>query len=89
MPQGWVFAVTGASKALDFGIGAGQAVILGAITGVGGDTIRDVMIRQVPSVLTSGFYAISALVAAGLTVAADRADVYGIPAALGRPPPAS
>ena len=34
-----VFAVTGASKALDFGIGAAQAVILGTITGVGGGTL--------------------------------------------------
>ncbi|MGH3251750.1 MAG: trimeric intracellular cation channel family protein [Trebonia sp.] len=78
-----LFAVTGASKALDFGIGAGQAVILGAITAVGGGTIRDVLIRQVPTVLTSGLYAIPALVAAGMTVATDRAGVYGVPAAIG------
>jgi len=78
-----LFAVTGASKALEHGLGAGQAVILGAITGVGGGTIRDVLIRQVPTVLTSGLYAIPALAAATITVATDRAGVYGIPAALG------
>jgi uncharacterized membrane protein YeiH len=78
-----LFAVTGASKALTYGLGAGQAVILGAVTGVGGGTIRDVLIRQVPTVLTSGLYAIPALVAAGVTVATSRADVYGVPAALG------
>lgn len=78
-----LFAVTGASKALGYGLGAGQAVILGAITGVGGGTIRDVLIRQVPTVLSSGLYAIPALIAAGITVATDRAGVYGIPAALG------
>lgn len=78
-----LFSVTGASKALTFGLGAGQAVILGAVTGVGGGTIRDVLIRQVPTVLTSGLYAIPALVAAGLTVATTRAGVYGTPAALG------
>jgi len=33
-----LFAVTGASKALAFGLGAGQAIILGAITAVGGGT---------------------------------------------------
>jgi uncharacterized membrane protein YeiH len=49
-----VFAVAGASKALDFGIGAPQAVILGTITGVGGGTLRDVLIRQIPSVLSTG-----------------------------------
>lgn len=78
-----LFAVTGASKALAYGLGAGQAVILGAVTGVGGGTIRDVLIRQVPTVLSSGLYAIPALVAAGVTVGTDRAGVYGIPAALG------
>lgn len=78
-----LFAVTGASKALDFGIGAGQAVILGAITAVGGGTIRDVLIRRVPTVLTSGLYAIPALVAAGITLGTVRAGVYGVPAAIG------
>jgi uncharacterized membrane protein YeiH len=78
-----LFAVTGASKALGYGLGAGQAVILGAITGVGGGTIRDVLIRQVPTVLTSGLYALPALIAATITVATDRAGVYGVPAAIG------
>ena len=77
-----LFAVTGASKALEFGLGAGQAVILGAITGVGGGTIRDVLIRQVPSVLSSGLYAIPALLGAAITVITIRAGVYGLPAAL-------
>ena len=78
-----LFAVTGASKALDFGLGAGQAVILGAITGVGGGTIRDVLVRQVPTVLTSGLYAIPALVGAAITVTTIRTGTYGVPAALG------
>jgi uncharacterized membrane protein YeiH len=77
-----LFAVTGASKALDFGVGAGQAVILGAVTGVGGGTLRDVLVRRVPTVLTSGLYAIPALVGAAITVATSRVGVYGIPAAL-------
>src|SRR3954449_2637669 len=42
-----LFAVTGATKALQFGLGPAQAVILGAITGVGGGTVRDVLIRQI------------------------------------------
>jgi uncharacterized membrane protein YeiH len=78
-----LFAVTGASKALDFGLGAGQAVILGAVTGVGGGTIRDVLIQQIPSVLSSGLYAIPALIGAAITVATSRAGLYGAPAALG------
>lgn len=77
-----LFAVTGASKALDFGLGIGQAVILGAITSIGGGTVRDVLIRQIPSVLRSGLYAIPALVGAAITVAAIRTDLYGLVAAL-------
>jgi uncharacterized membrane protein YeiH len=78
-----LFAVTGSSKALGYGLGVGQAVILGAITGVGGGTLRDVLIQRVPTVLTSGLYAIPALVAAAITVATTREGVYGVPAALG------
>jgi uncharacterized membrane protein YeiH len=77
-----VFAVTGASKALDFGLGPAQAVILGTITGVGGGTLRDVLIGQVPSVLRTGLYAVPALVGAAITVAATLLGVYGLPAAI-------
>jgi uncharacterized membrane protein YeiH len=78
-----LFAVTGASKAVEFGLGPGQAVILGAVTAVGGGTLRDVLIRQVPAVLSSGLYAIPALIGAGITVAAIGFDVYGPVAAVG------
>jgi uncharacterized membrane protein YeiH len=78
-----LFAVTGASKALGLGLGAAPAVLLGAITGVGGGTLRDILLGQIPSVLRRGLYAIPALLAAGITVAALRGGVYGVPAALG------
>ena len=77
-----LFAVTGASKALSFGLGPAQAVILGAITGVGGGTLRDVLIRQIPSVLSSGLYAIPALIGATITVLAIRLGAYGVVAAI-------
>src|SRR4051812_48339652 len=80
-----LFAVTGAAKSLEFGVGAAQAVILGALTGVGGGTVRDVLIRKVPSVLSSGLYAIPALVGATVTVVAARADigqVLGVPSSV-------
>src|SRR3954453_5004061 len=48
-----LFAVTGAAKALSAGLGPAQAAILGAITAVGGGTLRDVRIRRIPFVLTS------------------------------------
>jgi uncharacterized membrane protein YeiH len=78
-----LFCVTGATKSLQYGLGVVPAVILGAVTGVGGGTIRDVLVRRVPTVLTSGLYAIPALVGAAIAVAAVRAGVYGVPAALG------
>jgi uncharacterized membrane protein YeiH len=77
-----VFAVIGASKALAFGLDVGPAIILGTITGVGGGTIRDTLVRQIPSVLHSELYAIPALIGATVTVVTIRAGVYGIAAAL-------
>ncbi len=77
-----LFAVTGASKALDFGLGPGQAIILGAVTAVGGGTVRDVLIGRIPAVLHSGLYAIPALIGAAMTVAAGRLGLYGLVAAL-------
>jgi uncharacterized membrane protein YeiH len=81
-----LFAVTGASKAVEFGAGPLQAIILGTVTGVGGGTVRDVLIRQIPGVLSSGLYAIPALVGAALAVVATSIgtdQVLGAPAAIG------
>ncbi|MGW5877965.1 trimeric intracellular cation channel family protein [Nocardiopsis terrae] len=68
-----LFAVIGATKALEFGFGPLQAVLLGVITGVGGGTIRDVLLNRIPTVLSanSHLYAIPAMLAAGIVVAAD------------------
>lgn len=77
-----VFAVMGTAKALDRGLGIGPAVLLGVVTAVGGGTIRDTLIREIPSVLRSDLYAIPALVAAVLTAGAISAGIYGLPAAL-------
>jgi len=77
-----LFCVTGATKSLAFGLGAVPAVILGAVTAVGGGTIRDVLVRRVPTVLTSGLYAIPALLGATATVLALELHRYGLPAAM-------
>src|SRR5215218_5793250 len=44
-----LFAVTGALKGVDLGFGPVQAVIVGTLTAVGGGTLRDVLIRRVPT----------------------------------------
>ena len=67
-----LFAVTGATKALQFGLGPVQAVLLGTITGVGGGMLRDMLLREVPTVLREGLYAIPALLGASVLVVAQQ-----------------
>jgi uncharacterized membrane protein YeiH len=78
-----VFAVLGASKAIEFGLGVAPALALGVISAVGGGTIRDVMVGQVPTVLRAELYAVPALVAAALTIAAIHLEIYGTASAVG------
>jgi uncharacterized membrane protein YeiH len=63
-----LFCVTGATKALDFGVGPVPAALLGAVTGVGGGMVRDVLLREVPAVLRSDLYAVPALLGATVLV---------------------
>ena len=78
-----VFAVLGADKALNLGFGVVQAMLVGAITAVGGGTIRDVMIGRIPTVLRSELYAIPALIGAGCAAAAIKMGYQGVLPALG------
>jgi uncharacterized membrane protein YeiH len=66
-----LFCVTGASTALDHHVAPLSAIVLGAITGVGGGMLRDVLVRHVPGVLRGGLYAIPALVGAAVVVIAS------------------
>ncbi len=68
-----VFCVTGATKALAFGVGPVQATLLGAITGIGGGMLRDVLLGETPTVLRQELYAIPALLGAAVVVAAEQA----------------
>jgi len=67
-----LFCVTGATKALDFQVGAVQAVLLGVITATGGGMLRDVLVREIPTVLRNELYAVPALVGASIVVAASK-----------------
>lgn len=73
-----LFCVTGASTALAHGVGAVEAVVLGAITGVGGGVLRDILLREVPVVFRSGLYAVPALVGAAIVVAASRSGTHDL-----------
>lgn len=78
-----LFAVSGALKGLEYGVGPAQAVLLGAITAVGGGTLRDVLIREIPVVLRSELYAIPAMLGAIVVVAGDQLGAAELPAAVG------
>jgi uncharacterized membrane protein YeiH len=63
-----LFAMAGAGKALEFGIHPMLAVLMGVLTGVGGGTMRDVLMARVPGILHSDVYASAALVGAVVMV---------------------
>ena len=81
-----LFCVTGAATGLAHRLGVAESVILGAITGIGGGMVRDVLLREIPTVLRGGLYAVPALVGAGIVVgtyeAGDHTIVFPIVAAL-------
>ena len=66
-----VFCVTGATKAITSGVGPVPAVLLGAITGIGGGILRDVLLNETPTVLRQELYAIPALLGAAFAVTAE------------------
>jgi uncharacterized membrane protein YeiH len=71
-----LFCVTGATKALDFGVGPVPAILLGAITGIGGGMLRDVLLGEVPTVLRRELYAIPALLGAAVLVAGQQSGSH-------------
>jgi uncharacterized membrane protein YeiH len=64
-----IFAVSGAQKALDYGVGPFAAALLGMLTGIGGGMVRDLLVRDIPVVLRTDLYAIAALAGASIVVA--------------------
>ena len=72
-----LFAVTGAEKALVYGIDPAMAAVLGMLTGIGGGMMRDVLAGEVPSVLKTDIYAVAALAAGGVVALGDALDLPG------------
>lgn len=67
-----LFAMAGAAKALDYEIDPFMAVLMATITGVGGGTIRDLFLAQIPRVLRVDIYAVAALIGAAVMVTGVR-----------------
>jgi uncharacterized membrane protein YeiH len=63
-----LFCVTGALKALEFGLGPVPAALMGMLTGIGGGIIRDLLAGRVPVVFSSELYATPALAGAAWAV---------------------
>jgi uncharacterized membrane protein YeiH len=79
-----LFAVSGAGKALAFHAGPIAATLLGMLTGIGGGMARDVLVREIPSVLRTELYAVAALIGAAVVVIGRTMNVpYSIAATTG------
>jgi uncharacterized membrane protein YeiH len=65
------FAITGAQKALTFGLSPVMSALLGMLTGIGGGMTRDVLLAEIPQVLRSDLYAVAALAGASIVVIGD------------------
>ena len=65
-----VFAAMGAAKGAAFGLGPVGVALMGGLTATGGGAVRDVLVREVPSVLRHDLYATAALVGGACYAAA-------------------
>jgi len=74
-----LFCVTGALKALAFGLGPLPAALMGMVAAIGGGMARDVLAQRVPVVFLGVLYATPALAGAGLAVVGSR---LGLPTLL-------
>ena len=77
-----LFAVSGALKALDFGLNPVAAVLLGVLTGIGGGMVRDVLVAEVPTVLRAELYAVAALAGGSVAVIGGLLQLPATPVAL-------
>ena len=73
-----LFCVTGALKAIEYGLSPLPAIVLGAISGIGGGVIRDLLSGRVPVVLRSEIYAIPAFLGAGIVVVAAALQYHSL-----------
>ena len=70
-----LFCVTGALKALAYGLGPLPAALMGMVTGIGGGMARDVLAQRLPVVFRGELYATPALAGAGVAVVGSRLDL--------------
>ena len=74
-----LFCVTGALKALEYGLGPLPAALMGLVTAIGGGIARDLLAGRVPAVFRGELYATPALAGALIAVGGEQ---LGQPVAL-------
>jgi uncharacterized membrane protein YeiH len=67
-----LFCVTGALKAVEYGLGPVPAALMGMVTGIGGGMARDLLTGRVPLVFRGELYATPALTGAAIAVVGDQ-----------------
>jgi uncharacterized membrane protein YeiH len=72
-----LFTVTGTLKALDAGVPAVGACLIGMITGIGGGLFRDLLTGEIPAVLQRDIYAVVALGGAAAVTLLTWIDLAG------------
>ena len=77
-----LFAVSGALKALNWGLRPIAAVLLGLLTGVGGGIARDILVAEIPTVLRAELYAVAALAGASVVVIGRVLNLPTLPVAV-------
>jgi uncharacterized membrane protein YeiH len=70
-----LFCVSGAIKALDYGLGPLPAALMGMVTGIGGGMLRDLLAGRVPVIFRGELYATPALVGSVIAVVGIRLDL--------------
>ena len=70
-----LFCVTGALKAVEYGLGPVPAALMGMVTAIGGGMMRDVLAGHVPVVFEGNLYATPDLSGAVVAVLLDRTDL--------------
>ena len=68
-----VFTAIGAAKGMDFGLGFVGILLTGTITATGGGMIRDILVREIPSVISRDFYATASILGAAALILASYA----------------
>ena len=72
-----LFVVAGTTKALNAGLGAVAAIVVGCLTGIGGGLVRDLLAGVVPVVLRREVYAVPAVLGAVVVTITHGLDQRG------------